>query len=252
MVQITDTVKHLLIINILVFVGTVTIGNGEFFLTNFSLFFPESNMFKPWQVITHMFMHAGPMHLFFNMLLLFFFGPVIERNLGAKRFIFLYFSAGLGATILPLIIDYFQFYQTLGVLVENGLDKNEIMNLVNEGKYNTGWESILGEERLASFTRICAKVSLGASGAIMGIMAAFAYMFPNAQLMLLIPPIPIKAKYLVTGMIGADLITAILTGTPLLASSNVGHWAHVGGALTGLLIVWYWRKTQFNKNRLDR
>jgi len=175
---------------------------------------------------------------------------MVERTVGKMKFLFLYISAGLGATLLPLIIDYFHYYSDLNTLIEAGFHKNEIVETLNSGMINTGWEKTLGAENMKRFTGLnFYNASLGASGAVMGVLAAFGFMFPNAKLMLLFPPIPIKAKYLIGGMIGADLISAFLTGTPLLGSSNIGYLAHVGGAITGLIIAWSWKKNEFNKHR---
>lgn len=246
---ITDTVKHLLIINVLMFIGSITIGNGDLFYRLFSIYFPLNENFRFWQIITHMFMHIDIKHIFFNMFLLWMFGTMVETALGRTKFLFLFISCGLGATLLPFIIDYFQITRIVETLVESGLDKNTIMETLRTGQYNTGWEAIIGDDKLQTLLRKFNGASLGASGAVMGVLAAFGFMFPNQELMLLFPPIPIKAKYLITGMIGADLLAAIFTGTPLLAGSNIGYVAHVGGALTGLLIVWIWKKNQFDKHR---
>jgi len=233
------------------FIGTMLVGggNGELFFRWFSIYFPFNDFFQPWQVITHLFMHANFEHLLFNMLLLFFVGTIVERYVGKKRFLFLYISAGLGAALISFIVDYINFNLILSQLAEGGFSKEYILSTLNEGKIDTRWAEVIGENTLSKFTRVFFAQSLGASGAIMGIMAAFGFMFPNMKVMLIIPPIPIKVKYLVVGMIGSDLISAFLTGTPLLGTSNTGYVAHVGGALTGFIIAWYWKKNQFNQNR---
>jgi membrane associated rhomboid family serine protease len=250
MFRITESVKHLIIVNVLFFIGTRMIGNGELFFKYFAIYFPENNLFKPWQVVTHMFMHANEGHLFSNMLMLFFFGVSLESFIGKKKFLFLFFSAGLGAAIIPIVIDYIEYYNIMGTLIESGISKEQIVNLYNEGKYNTGWEAILGKEKMSSFLGLLFyNMSLGASGAVMGVLAACGYLFPNSKIILLFPPIPIKMKYFVVGIVGADFISAFLTGTPLLANSNIGYVAHVSGALIGVVMVYIWKKNQFDKYR---
>ncbi len=251
MLRITDAIKHLIIINVIFFIGTITIGGGTLFFNWFGLYFPKNPAFQPWQIITHMFIHGSPQHILFNMFLLWMFGISVEGSIGKVKFLFLYISAGLGAFALTLLVDYIQFVNTLKFLIGTDLDEGSIYETLNSGMYNTRWLDVLGQQKLDRFIINFNKVSMGASGAVMGILASFGYMFPNRELLLLIPPIKIKAKYVITGMIGADLISAFLTGTPLLANSNIGYTAHVGGALTGLLIIWYWKKTQFNQNRWD-
>ena len=107
MMRISDTVKHLIIINVIMFVGTMFIGGGELFREWFTMFFPKNDMFKPWQIITHMFMHGSTTHILFNMMSLFFLGPMVDQSLGSKRFLTFYLLSGLGAMLLHLGIDYF-------------------------------------------------------------------------------------------------------------------------------------------------
>jgi len=249
MIRLTDTVKHLMIINVVMFIGTITIGNGQLFFVLFGEYFPLNENFKPWQIITHMFIHFNERHLLFNMLLLWMVGTTVEMVYGKWKFLFFYISCGLGATFIPMIIDFIQINSIINLLVENGFQKSEVLNVLKEGKYNIGWEPSIGNNKFTTLMTNYNKLSAGASGAIMGVLAAFGYLFPNRQVMLIIPPIPIKVKYLVIGMIGADFISAFFMGTPLLAGNNTGYVAHVGGAFTGLLIAWYWKKNQFNKHR---
>lgn len=242
MMRITDTVKHLIIINVLMFIGTLSVGQGVLFYDLFAMHFPRHEAFQPWQIITHMFMHGNFEHLFFNMLLLFFFGTGLELTLGKKKFLFVYLSAGFGSILLTFLIDFFKFNINLSALVEFGFYKEEILNTLKSGMYNTGWENAIGTNNVANLSRVFNTTSLGASGAVIGVLAAFAFLYPNKQVILLFPPIPIKLKYIAVGMIGGDFVSGFLTGTPLLANSNVGYFAHVGGALTALLIIWYWKK----------
>ena len=245
---ITDTVKHLLIINVIMFVGTMAIGNGQLFYGLFALYFPKNDLFQPWQIITHMFMHGGFYHILFNMFALWMFGTAVEQVFGKKKFIFFYISAGLGAALLQLGYYYFKFYSGIDILIANGLDQATIMNTLNEGKYNTGWEAILGVDELRSFLGVFNASMVGASGAIMGVLVAFGMLFPESKLMLIFLPIPIKAKYFIPGIIILDLISAI-SGQSFFSPSNTAYIAHLGGALTGFIIMYFWKKDQVDKYR---
>ncbi len=221
MMRLTDVVKNLLIINVLMFLGSmlllgdptpstsIALINEQ--IDNFSLwgryrlglFLPGSPYFRPYQLVTHMFMHGNLTHLFFNMFALYMFGPPIEMSFGSKRFLFYYFFAGFGAMALQLGVTYLEIHQ-FGA---------------------PGY--------LANIPMV------GASGAIFGLLAAFGYLFPNSQIMLIFPPIPMRAKYFVLIYAGAELMFGLNT---MGASSGVAHFAHVGGALFGFLLLLYWKK----------
>ncbi len=248
---ITDTVKHLIIINVIMFVGTLTIGTGEeLFYQWFALHFPQNELFKPWQIITHMFMHGGPMHILFNMFALWMFGTAVETQLGSKKFLFLYISAGLGAVLFQLGYYYFNYVPLYSELISTGLTENGINTMLSTGQVPQGVPGLKQSVAQEAFNIYHASM-VGASGCIMGILAAFGMMNPEAKLMLIFLPIPIKAKYFIPGIILLDVISA-LTGQSFFSPSNTAYMAHVGGALTGFLIMWYWKKNQFNQNRWDR
>jgi membrane associated rhomboid family serine protease len=247
MSRISDTVKHLIIINVIMFIGTIAIGNGELFYDWFAMHFPKNESFQPWQIVTHMFMHGGAsmqnfslMHIGFNMFALWMFGSPVEQVLGSKRFLFIYISAGLGAVAFQIGFYYFQYLPMESQALSLGATPEQIVEVFKEGKVFTA----IGQE----FNQIYFASMVGASGCIMGVMAAFGMMNPNAELMLIFLPIPIKAKYFIPGIILLDLISGI-TGQSFFSPSNTAYMAHVGGALTGFLIMWYWKKTQFNNNR---
>jgi len=247
MMRISDTVKHLIIINAIMFVGTLAIGDGNLFYEWFAMYFPQNEAFKPWQIITHMFMHGGAMHILFNMFALWMFGSPVEQVLGSKRFLFLYISAGLGAVLLQLGFYYFQYLPDYNALLESGLSSESIKQML------TNNETIAGVTQsqvsmLKDIYQAYNASMVGASGCIMGVLAAFGMMNPEAKLMMIFLPIPIKAKYFIPGIIILDLISGI-TGQSFFSPSNTAYMAHVGGALTGFFIMWYWKKTQFNKNR---
>ncbi|WP_397363231.1 rhomboid family intramembrane serine protease [Olleya sp. R77988] len=263
MIKITDTVKHLIIINVLFWVATlILIKNGIDFNAIFSMHFPLNNEFKPWQIITHMFMHASYvdfgngstiffLHILANMFGLWMFGSAVENSLGKKKFIFLYISCGLGATILPLIIDYINFYSLVSPLVENGLNVNDLSSIMNQGKYSPDWVNTIGIENWKQVNNIFNSQSLGASGCVMGLLVAFGMLFPNSELMLLFLPIPIKAKIFIPLLLAYEIYSGIAGGSSIFGF-NVGHFAHIGGAIIGFIIMWYWKKNSMNKYRWDK
>ncbi|WP_372755524.1 rhomboid family intramembrane serine protease [Mariniflexile sp.] len=253
MMRISETVKHLIIINVLMFIGTIFIGNGAFYEW-FAMYFPKNDLFEPWQIITHMFMHGGGyienlsiMHLLFNMFALWMFGSPVEQVLGTKRFLFIYISAGLGAVALQVGYYYSQYLPNYNSLIASGLTPDNIHYMLTSSKVLEGVTQAQFLELQDMFQVFNASM-VGASGCIMGVMAAFGMMNPNAELMLIFLPIPIKAKYFIPGIIILDLISGI-TGQSFFSPSNTAYMAHVGGALTGFIIMWYWKKNQFNNNR---
>jgi membrane associated rhomboid family serine protease len=248
----TETVKQLLIINIIFFIGSQFVANAY---PLFSLYYPENPNFRIWQPLTSMFMHApmpNLMHIVFNMFALVSFGAALEHYWGTKKFIFFYISCGLGAALLHVGVNYFTFHHVLNLLVENGQDKAEILKILAEGKYDTNWQNIIPLSDFNSLMGSYLGTAVGASGAIYGLLTAFAFMFPMAELGIMFIPIPIKAKYFVPGIIAIDLFLGF-KGSSLFGAGGTGiaHFAHIGGALTGFLMMWYWKKNQFNKNRWD-
>ena len=253
MIRISETVKHLMIINVLMFIGTLFISNGIFYEW-FAMYFPANPAFKPWQILTHMFMHGGAylnnlsiMHILFNMFALWMFGTPVEQVLGSRRFLFIYLSAGLGAVAMQVGFYYFQYLPNFNSLIASGLTPDQITQMLSTNKVlDTISQAQLVE--LQNIFPVFNASMVGASGCIMGVLAAFGMMNPNAELMLIFLPIPIKAKYFIPGIIILDLISGI-TGQSFFSPSNTAFMAHVGGALTGFFIMWYWKKNQFNKNR---
>jgi membrane associated rhomboid family serine protease len=244
--NMTDTVKQLLILNILFFIGAQFVPQATDLL---ALHYFESDKFKLWQPISHMFMHGGLMHIFFNMFALVSFGSALEHFWGPKKFLFFYFSCGIGAALIHSGINYYYFHDGLNTLVSNGFKETEILNLINEGKFMTSWQAVLSPNTFENMIGALTP-TVGASGAIYGLLVAFAFMFPNAELALLFIPVPIKAKYFVPGIVLLDLFSGV-TGYSIFGG-GIAHFAHVGGALFGFLMMWYWKKNQFSKNRWDR
>ncbi len=203
--QIPTVTKNLVAINILMFIATLV--NENFMVANFAMFYPASPFFKPWQILTHMFMHGGFWHIFFNMYSLLMFGSILERSLGPKKFLIFYFVTGLGAAALHTGVEWMQ----ARVFIANGA--------VN------------------AYQGLLMTPTLGASGAIYGVLIGFAMLYPQAQLMLIFPPIPVKAKWLVVIFAVIELFSGI-NGI----QDGVAHFAHLGGMLFGWLLIRWWRK----------
>jgi len=248
--SITNTVKHLLIINIIFYVATIGIGDVVFRL--FALYFPENDMFRFWQIITSMFMHDpnGILHILFNMMMLYMFGSYIENVVGRNKFLFLYFSAGLGATGLHLLIGYFNYYPGYQALLGSGVSHTDIMAIMDTGMYNEELLKVVSTETLATMYQTFNGTIVGASGAVFGLLAAFVLINPNLPLMIMFIPIPIKAKYLIGGYFALTVISAV-SGVALAGPSNTAFWAHIGGAVIGFITMWYWKKNSFNNRRWD-
>ena len=253
MMNITPTVKQLLIINVIFYIGSQLIGDPAYKM--FALYYFENPDFKFWQPLTHMFMHA-PMpnlsHILFNMFGLYSFGSALEQFWGGKKFLFFYISCGLGAALIQSLANFYFFHGALNSLAEAGFPKSEVLSILNEGKLNTRWQEILSATDFQNLTRNYTMQSVGASGAIYGLLVAFTFMFPNAELALMFIPIPIKAKYFVPiYMLLYDGFFGIFGTSFFNISDGVAHFAHLGGALFGFIMTWFWKKNQFNNNRLN-
>lgn len=207
-----------------------------------SLYYFDSVSFRPWQIFTHMFMHSpnSIFHILFNMFGLVMFGSILEKVLGTKRFMILFLISGLGAVALDQAIKAWEIFKLQGTLItpteEQYELKRQFNQFIEEGKYPTALQAVVdfGSKYFIGM--------VGASGAIYGLLTAFAFFFPNTELMLLFIPIPIKAKYLVSVMIVLD----VFLGFSNFSGDNVAHFAHAGGALAGFFTVFIWRK--FNRN----
>ena len=239
--KLTDAVKHLLIINVLVFVASQIYPQ---IYTWLSLYYPENPNFEWWQIVSHMFMHGGIMHIIFNMYALWAFGSPLEQMWGRNKFLFFYFSAGLGAALLHTGVNYYMFQDGLHALVDQGVNENQIMEVIAGGRYSPAWNDLIGQDAVERFLGAYNTPAVGASGAIYGILVAFAFAFSEAELMLIFLPVPIKAKYFVPLIIAGDLIFGI-SG----ASTGIAHFAHIGGAIAGFIMMWYWKKNSFNDKR---
>ena len=243
--RMTETVKVLLIINVIFFIGSQLI--GEVAYEYFALWFIKHPNFQFWQIISHMFMHGGFMHILFNMYALWAFGSPIEQMLGQKRFIFFYFSAGLGAALLHTLVNFYGYQSGIQEMMEAGMNMSQIDNFFYSGEYPKSILENISMDKLQNTYAAFSNPAVGASGAIYGILVAFGMMFPNVELFLLFVPVPIKAKYFIPALIVLDLFSGV-TGYSIFGGS-IAHFAHVGGALFGFIMMYYWKRNQFNNNR---
>lgn len=209
--NIPVAVKNIIIINILISVMTSL--NGDFMYENFALFYPTSPFFRWWQPVTHMFMHGGFWHLFFNMYTLYFFGRVLEEKWGAKKFLVFYFVTGLGAAFIHTGVEWLQMQHWMSQAAEGSMVAVKQINILKMTP------------------------TVGASGAIYGVLMGFAMLYPDAILSLIFPPISLKAKWFVLIFGAIELLTG-LTGT----GGGVAHFAHLGGLIFGYLLMQYWKK----------
>ncbi len=241
--RITDTIKHLIILNVLFFGATFAI--GPIVQEQMALYFPKNENFAVWQFVTHMFMHGSFMHILFNMYGLWAFGSPLEQMWGRNKFLFFYFSAGIGAGLIYTGVNYFQFQLVYQELINLGLTDVDIQGILATGKYNPEILTSISAEQLNNFYSIFHVPAVGASGALYGVLVAFAMLFPNAELMLIFVPFPIKAKYFIPIIVGLDLFSGV-TGFSIFGG-GIAHFAHVGGAIIGFIIMWYWKKNQFRR-----
>ena len=244
--KLTEAIKHLIILNVLFYSATYLIPNMQDKMFElFALFYPTYDFFKPWQFVTHMFMHGSAMHIIFNMYALWAFGSPLEQMWGKNKFFFFYFSAGIGAGLIYTAVNYFQFNNTYNDLIGFGMNATEIDNLLSTGQYNSSLLAEISEKQLTNFFQIFRTPAVGASGAIYGVLVAFGMSFPDSKLALIFLPVPIAAKYFIPILIAIDLFSGV-TGFSLFGG-GISHFAHIGGAIIGFIIMWYWKKNQFKR-----
>lgn len=199
-----------------------------------ALYLPDNANFHYWQYLSSMFMHGSISHLLFNMLALWMFGVALERLWGSPRFLVFYVLCGIGAGLIYNGINSYQFHSLTQQLQSLGLSAEDLQRLVTQGEYRTGVNG-LTEALVGKYYMLYNTPTLGASGAIYGILVAFAFCFPNTKLIFLFIPVPIAAKYFVPGIILLDLLSGV-TGFSIFGD-NVAHFAHVGGGLVGFLLM---------------
>jgi len=251
-----SVVKHLIIVNIIMFAATWI--DRQTMFDWFAMHFPENPLFRPWQILTHMFMHGNTMHILFNMYAIWAFGTPLVYHYGEKKFLWFFLLSGLGAVAFYTGIQYIEYYRYLAELEKLGVSRQwvetvlhhpgfpdisrnfyALENFLREGLAAQGipltrpvWEAFL---KLLGIYNV---VMLGASGAVYGILVAFAFFYPRAKLMFIFIPYPIEARYFIPLLILSDIFLGITN----VFHTPIAHFAHVGGALTGLLLLWLWRK----------
>lgn len=277
MQSVTPIVKNLLVLNVLFF-ALVALFDTAVPLENYLVLYPlQDGDFRPWQLLTHAFMHADFMHILFNMLFLYFLGPAVEERIGANRFLILYVVAIFGAVAAhygsPFLTSW-QLERAMEAFVANptlenfddffrGMNMDEMLynTLNNRGQVvgSEGAASVMGEiqnqlvfaegnqatiDRAESIMRDVIQFYnsgylLGASGAVSGVAAAFAFFYPQRNLSPLFVPIKIPAAYMIGGLFLLDFVLGFLR----LSGDNIAHFAHIGGALAGLVLAYYYSKT---------
>ena len=221
--NITPVVKNLLIINVIFFFATWLFEQQGIYLDKYlAVFYFNSPFFNVWQPITYMFMHANMAHIFFNMFALYSFGSILEAHWGGKRFINFYLITGLGALALQWAVQAFEVYQITGSPV-NDLDTLKV-----------------GQEYIKTLQGIYFGPMVGASGAIFGILVAFAMLYPNLEMYIMFIPVPVKAKYIIP----VYIVIELFLGVARFQGDSIAHFAHLGGALLGYILVKLWK----NKN----
>lgn len=221
-------VKNIIIINIVMMLAAFA--NQSLMSDNFALYFPASPLFKIWQPITYMFMHGGFFHLFFNMYTLVIFGTVLERVWGAKKFLLFYFVTGIGAALVHMGVQWIQY--------ENALSAAGL----------TASDAALWAEQIAQSVKAGAQSvpvwsvtlfvpTVGASGAIYGILMGYAMLYPDSIMRLIFPPVALKAKWFVLIFAGLELLLGMSS-----TGGGIAHFAHLGGLIFGFLLLMYWKK----------
>lgn len=226
--NLSPVVKNLLIINVICYIGSLTFEPAT---RLFGVYYPDSPFFEVWQPITYMFMHSTDrfFHIFFNMFALVMFGSIIEQVFGSKRFLNYYLVCALGALVLQYGVQAIEVHQITGTIRANTfLNFDLVQNRVSTNL------SLQGDD-FDKLISIYGTPMVGASGAIFGLLLAFAYLFPNMPLYFMFIPVPIKAKYFVGGYILIELYLGFSS-----PGSSVAHLAHVGGALFGFILIKTW------------
>ncbi len=212
------------------------------------IFYPGSQFFEPYQFVTHMFMHGGFPHLFFNMFGLLMFGAVLEKVWGPKKFLMFFLITGLGAALVHTGVQAYQFHSlTGGFTIPLEVQNLRLTETGATWDWKGSYEAYVQFKQMAqsdqdTITSLLLSPAVGASGALFGILIAFAMLFPNTELMLIFLPIPIKAKY----FIPVYIIIELYLGVNNFAWDNVAHYAHLGGALFGFILVKIWQKDRNN------
>ena len=214
--RIPVVTRNLIIINVIVFIATLI--NENFMTATFALFYPTSQYFHWWQPLTHMFMHGGFWHIFFNMYTLLIFGMAVEQTIGWRKFLVYYFVCGFGAAALHMGVQW--------------LEASHFMSQMADGSAE------VAAKAAASYAQLKSTPTVGASGAIYGVLLGYAFLYPQNRMTPLFPPVTLSAKWMVLIFLGIELLTGV-SGT----LDGVAHFAHLGGALFGWLMMMWWKKS---------
>jgi membrane associated rhomboid family serine protease len=230
--HIPPVVKNLLIINIIFYIATLMFG-GPMMTQVLGVHYFDSPDFRIWQVITYMFMHdySSLFHILFNMFALYTFGSSIEYIMGSKRFLNFYLITGLGALALQLLVQSFEVYSITGSAVNNG--SFMVDSLKRTISFNP---DLISKDQASTLLGIYLTPMVGASGAIFGLLIAFGMLFPNAELFIMFIPVPVKAKYIIP----VYVLLELFLGVKQFSGDSVAHFAHLGGALFGFILVKLW------------
>jgi membrane associated rhomboid family serine protease len=215
-------VKNLLIINIICFIPVLMFDHGQAgnpVLQHFAIYYFDSPLFRPWQIVTYMFLHGGWAHIFFNMFALFSFGPIVEYSVGSKKFFNLYFICGIGAVAFQMLVQAIQVHYLIGSFT-----------------VPHDMRVVASPEVMEKLSTIYYGSTVGASGAIFGLLIAFGMLYPNMELMIMFIPVPVKAKYIIP----VYVVIELFLGVGQFGGDNVAHFAHLGGALLGFIMVKAW------------
>jgi rhomboid-like protein len=230
--NIPPVVKNLLIINVIFYIATLMFG-GPMMTQVLGVHYFDSPDFRIWQVITYMFMHdySSLFHILFNMFALYTFGSSIEFIMGSKRFLNFYLITGLGALALQLLVQSFEVYSITGSAVNNG--NFMVDSLKRTISFNP---DLISKDQASTLLGIYLTPMVGASGAIFGLLIAFGMLFPNAELFIMFIPVPVKAKYIIP----VYVLLELFLGVKQFSGDSVAHFAHLGGALFGFILVKMW------------
>lgn len=223
--NLPPVLKNLLIINILCFIATLYYSHGgaDPVGEHFGVYYFNSPNFRPWQLITYMFLHGGWEHILFNMFALYSFGAILEYTMTSQRFLVFYFVCGIGAVIFQMIVQAYEVHAITGGI-----------NIAFPELESSYLQYGQNAQKLYDIFNV---PMVGASGAIFGVLIAFGMIYPNAELMILFIPVPVKAKYIIP----VYILIELSLGISQFGGDNVAHFAHIGGAIIGFILVKMWR-----------
>jgi membrane associated rhomboid family serine protease len=231
--NLTPVVKNLLIINLICFIPFAVLSNADYqglVVNNGGLYYFGSPDFRVWQILTYMFLHGGWTHIIFNMFALFSFGPILEYAIGPKRFFSLYFICGFGAGLFQLLVQSVEVHNIIGAFTIPLTEHHITMASAPIFEQYGGMQA---QKLFDIFTTPI----VGASGAIFGLLVAFGMLYPDMELMIMFVPVPVKAKYIIP----VYILVEVFLGFGQFGGDNVAHFAHLGGALLGFILIKFWR-----------